>query len=74
MQSWKVECELCEEPAPFTNKNGEPYLETHHIIWLSKEGPDTIENTTALCPNCYRKMHVVESEEDIEKLKQIKKD
>lgn len=67
-------CELCEEPAPFSNKNGEPYLETHHIIWLSKGGPDTIENTAALCPNCHRKMHVVESEEDIEKLKQIAKD
>lgn len=67
-------CELCEEPAPFLNKNGEPYLETHHIVWLSKGGPDIIENTAALCPNCHRKMHVVELEEDIQKLKQIVKE
>ncbi|WP_121615361.1 HNH endonuclease [Virgibacillus halodenitrificans] len=66
-------CELCEEQAPFSNKKGEPYLETHHIIWLSKGGPDTIENTAALCPNCHKKMHVVEIEGDIGKLKKIVK-
>lgn len=64
-------CELCEEPAPFANKLGEPYLETHHIVWLANGGEDTIENTVALCPNCHRKMHIVDSEKDIEKLKQI---
>ena len=31
-------CELCEEPAPFLKKNREPFLEVHHIKWLSKEG------------------------------------
>lgn len=50
-------CELCSQPAPFKKKNGEPYLECHHIEWLSEGGPDTIENTVALCPNCHRKMH-----------------
>ncbi len=67
-------CELCEEPAPFSKRNGEPYLETHHVVWLSRGGPDTIENTTALCPNCHRKMHVVELEKDIQKLKQVVKE
>lgn len=67
-------CGLCEQQAPFLNKNGEPYLETHHIEWLANGGEDTIENTVALCPNCHRKMHVVESEEDIKKLKQIVKE
>ncbi|WP_432361468.1 HNH endonuclease [Sporosarcina sp. UB5] len=66
-------CELCEGPAPFKNKQGEPYLETHHIKWLANGGEDTIENTVALCPNCHRKMHVVESEEDFNKLNQIVK-
>jgi len=61
-------CQLCEKLAPFNNKNGEPYLETHHIKWLSKGGLDTIENTVALCPNCHRKMHVLDLEEDKEKL------
>lgn len=66
-------CGLCEQQAPFLNKNGEPYLETHHIEWLANGGEDTIENTVALCPNCHQKMHVVESEDDIKKLKQIVK-
>ena len=57
-------CQLCGEPAPFKNKLGEPYLETHHIVWLSNGGSDTIENTVALCPNCHRKMHVVNDEND----------
>ncbi|WJQ05544.1 HNH endonuclease (plasmid) [Geobacillus stearothermophilus] len=62
-------CQLCEQPAPFHDKNGEPYLETHHIEWLSRGGEDTIENTIALCPSCHRKMHVLDRKEDIEKLK-----
>jgi 5-methylcytosine-specific restriction protein A len=52
-------CQLCNQPAPFRNLDGEPFLETHHIEWLSKDGKDLIENTVALCPNCHRKMHVL---------------
>lgn len=52
-------CQLCGQPAPFKTKNGEPYLEVHHIIWLSEGGVDTIDNTVALCPNCHRKVHVL---------------
>lgn len=63
-------CELCEHPAPFKNSKGFPFLETHHIIWLSEEGPDTIDNTVALCPNCHRKMHVLNLDTDNEKLKE----
>ena len=61
-------CQLCDEPAPFQDKNGAPYLESHHIVWLSKSGEDTIENTTALCPNCHRKMHILNLKSDIYKL------
>jgi 5-methylcytosine-specific restriction protein A len=57
-------CELCHNPAPFTNKHKEPYLEEHHIVWLSKSGNDTVDNTVALCPNCHRKMHVLDLEVD----------
>ncbi|WP_373600708.1 HNH endonuclease [Paraclostridium bifermentans] len=66
-------CELCKEKAPFTNPKGEPYLEVHHIQWLSKDGEDTIENTVALCPNCHRKMHVLNLQEDVAYLKNITK-
>lgn len=67
-------CELCEIEAPFLNKNNEPYLETHHIEWLANGGEDTIENTVALCPNCHTKMHIVDAQEDVEKLRQIVKE
>ncbi|OLF53413.1 HNH endonuclease signature motif containing protein [Pseudomonas chlororaphis] len=57
-------CELCQEPAPFVKKDGTPFLETHHIVWLIKGGADTVENTAALCPNCHRKMHVLDDQAD----------
>ena len=62
-------CELCRKPAPFANASNEPYLESHHIVWLAHGGSDSIENTVALCPNCHRKMHVVNDAKDIRKLK-----
>jgi len=61
-------CQLCKQKAPFKNKAGEPYLETHHIIWLSEGGEDSIENTVALCPNCHRKMHVLNRDSDRQRL------
>ena len=64
-------CQLCDEPAPFNSKDGSPYLEIHHVEWLAKGGDDSIDNTVALCPNCHRKMHIVEDRHDVEKLKEI---
>jgi len=61
-------CDLCEKPAPFKNNLNEAYLECHHIVWLAVGGQDTIANTVALCPNCHRKMHVLNRETDKEKL------
>lgn len=61
-------CQLCNKPAPFRDKEGNPYLESHHIVWLAQGGPDTLENSVALCPNCHRKMHVVNDKRDIKKL------
>lgn len=62
-------CQLCGASAPFKDQNGDPYLECHHIVWLSKGGIDSIDNCVALCPNCHRKMHIVNSDADIELLK-----
>lgn len=61
-------CQLCNSPAPFKDRDGKPFLETHHIVPLSKGGDDSVENTVALCPNCHRKMHVLNLKEDVEKL------
>lgn len=52
-------------------KNGKPYLESHHVITLADGGPDVIYNTVAICPNCHRKIHVLNSREDTKKLKKI---
>lgn len=51
-------CENCEQQAPFMRKkDNSPYLEVHHIIHLADDGPDCLENTEALCPNCHRERH-----------------
>lgn len=67
-------CQLCGEKAPFNYKDGAPYLETHHINWLSEGGSDTIDNTVALCPNCHAKMHIVDDEKDREYLRKMIKE
>lgn len=53
-------CDLCEQPAQFTDKKGNPYLECHHVHFLSQGGPDTIENVVALCVVCHKKQHILE--------------
>ena len=62
-------CQLCNSPAPFIDKNGNQYLEVHHIVWLSRGGTDSTDNTVAICPNCHRRMHMLDLPEDVNKLK-----
>lgn len=50
-------CQGCGEPAPFKNKQGQPFLEVHHLKRLTDGGPDDPENVIALCPNCHRRRH-----------------
>ena len=57
-------CELCGKSAPFI-VDGKPFLESHHIIPLSEGGKDSIDNVTALRPNCHRKVHYLKNPEDI---------
>lgn len=61
-------CQLCGKSAPFTDPQGKPYLESHHIVWLSKGGTDSIANVVALCPNCHRRIHVLDDPADTDKL------
>lgn len=63
-------CDLCGKPAPFIDKNGDPYLESHHVITLADGGPDVIYNTVAICPNCHREIHILNKKESITKLKE----
>ncbi len=64
-------CQLCGSPAPFMDKYGKPYLETHHVVWLADGGADSVDNTVALCPNCHRKMHFLNLDEDVQTLLQV---
>lgn len=67
-------CQLCQSQAPFINKQGNPFLETHHIIPLGQDGKDVIKNTVALCPNCHRRLHhALNPEDDKERLIRIAK-
>ncbi|MBB4846018.1 5-methylcytosine-specific restriction endonuclease McrA [Paucibacter oligotrophus] len=50
-------CECCRKKAPFTDKDGIPYLESHHIVHLANGGPDTPDNAASVCPNCHRELH-----------------
>lgn len=61
-------CDLCSNPAPFIDKEGIPFLETHHVVYLSRGGEDSTDNVVALCPNCHRKIHYQNLESDIHKL------
>ncbi len=67
----KGKCVLCNNDAPFKDKFGKPFLEGHHIISLANGGPDTEENVVALCPNCHRKMHILDLKSDKELLRQL---
>ena len=62
---------MCEKDAPFKDKNGKPYLESHHVITLAEGGPDAIFNTVAMCPNCHRKVHTLNAKEDVKKLEKV---
>lgn len=50
-------CECCKKEAPFYKSDGTPFLEVHHIKFLSEDGDDSVENAEALCPNCHREKH-----------------
>jgi hypothetical protein len=61
----KGKCEFCGEPG-FIKQNGEPYLETHHVIFLANDGADKRTNVIALCPNDHREAHFGKRSAEIE--------
>ncbi len=62
---------MCQKDAPFLDKDHKPYLEEHHIKRLADGGSDTIDNVVAICPNCHRKVHILEDEKLMIVLKNI---
>jgi 5-methylcytosine-specific restriction protein A len=49
-------CEWCGQQA-FELSDGSLFLETHHIVPLSEDGPDIPTNVAAVCPNHHREAH-----------------
>ena len=74
----KGKCRLCKKKGPFQDRVLElPFLEAHHVKWLSAGGRDSIDNTVALCPNCHRKMHLADKDDvkdDVVVLRRIAKE
>ncbi|MCW1402857.1 HNH endonuclease [Novosphingobium sp. MW5] len=58
-------CEHCGELG-FKRPDGSHFVEAHHIISLAEQGPDTLDNVIALCPNHHREAHFGESWEQLE--------
>lgn len=50
-------CELTGKPAPFVTRAGAPYLEVHHTLRLSDDGPDDPRYLAAICPSVHREIH-----------------
>lgn len=65
-------CEGCEQPAPFVNKAGRPYLEPHHTRRLSDGGPDDYHHVIALCPTCHRRVHHAQDGDDYNAVLRVK--
>lgn len=49
-------CEFCGVEG-FAVAGGQRFLETHHIMPLSEDGRDHVDNVIALCPNHHREAH-----------------
>ena len=64
-------CEGCKQEAPFLKRNGDPYLEVHHVIELSNQGSDSPDNVIALCPNCHAR--VTHGQDGVEYNNELKK-
>lgn len=59
-------CEYCGALG-FEMADGSYYVEAHHVIALSSEGPDTVENVIALCPGHHREAHYGKRAESLER-------
>lgn len=59
-------CEFCGELG-FPLPGGDRYLETHHVIGLAQQGPDTVGNVIALCANHHREAHFGQNAQTLER-------
>ncbi|MFC3124328.1 HNH endonuclease [Pseudoroseomonas globiformis] len=62
--SFRCEVVGCVHPT-FVSKDGQPYVEVHHIMPLSQGGPDVLNNLACVCPAHHREVHVGRASERI---------
>jgi 5-methylcytosine-specific restriction endonuclease McrA len=53
---FKCEVDSCNYQG-FEKEDGTKFIEVHHLIQLSENGEDSIDNAVAVCPNCHRLLH-----------------
>tara|TARA_R110002074_G_scaffold374505_1_gene550808 strand:+ start:261 stop:1346 length:1086 start_codon:yes stop_codon:yes gene_type:complete len=55
-------CQVCEalgqNPISFLKRDGQPYVEAHHINPLGEGGDDTENNIVSICANHHRQIHL----------------
>lgn len=61
----KGRCEYCGQLG-FETSSGKRFVETHHIIQLANQGPDTVDNVIGLCPNHHRQAHYGANQVELE--------
>lgn len=59
-------CEFCGMLG-FSKDDGASYIEAHHVISLANQGPDSLDNVIALCPNHHREAHFGANREQLER-------
>ena len=54
-------CQICESlqsnPLGFNKRNGKPYVEAHHVIFVSRGGSLSAANLITVCANHHRQLH-----------------
>jgi plasmid maintenance system antidote protein VapI len=61
-------CELCESSMPFPLPDGTPFFEMALIDQEASKVTLNENNYAALCPNCQKKLNILKSEDDFEKI------
>lgn len=58
-------CRICRSEG-FKKKDGRLYAETHHMIELNKQAPNTLQswNILVVCPTCHKKLHYAQVRTD----------
>ena len=65
-------CELCQNPAPFLDNDGQPFLILRDLKNDNVETDTTPEkHCVVLCPNCNAKIETLNNQSDIEYLQEI---